>query len=158
MRTKIKDYPISPDLLSLTESQIAKLDQDATEGEGWDCYCNGYIAHATVFQNKISGRVRNYVEDFFVQITVDEHEITTMCTCDQRTGVCKHVVALLYSWVNDSEGFTNIAESLDSLRSMDKENLLERIGRILLNDPRNLAFLKAESSPEEDFDLDGLFN
>lgn len=155
---KTKDYPISPDLLSLTESQIAKLDQDATEGEGWECYCNGYIAHASVFQNKISGRVRNYVEDYFVEITVDSHEITAFCTCGQSRGVCPHVVALLYSWVNDTEGFTNIADSLNNLRSLDKENLLEVIGRILLNDPRNLVFFKSDSNPEEDFDLDGLFN
>lgn len=158
MSTKTKKYPISPDLLSLRESQIAKLDQDETQGEGWECYCNGYIAHATVFQNKISGRVQNFIEEFFVQITVDQHEITTLCTCGERGGVCKHIVALLYSWVNDSEGFTNIADSLANMRSLDKENLLEMIGRTLLNDPRNLVFFQGERNTEDDFDIDGLFN
>lgn len=155
----MKHYPISQNLYELTESQIANLDQEVTGGEGWHCYCSGYITKTTVFQNKISGRCRDFVEDHYVEIKVEERAITTFCSTCRRGEICVHIVALLYSWIYDSEGFVNIAESLKLIESWDKGELIEIIGRMILNDPNNLEIVNEQSHNfEEDFDTDGILN
>lgn len=155
---KINYYPISDNLYELTENQIAILDQETNGGEGWYCYCNGYITQATVFQNKISGRFRDFVEDHYVEVEVDEKQLTTFCSTCRAGAICIHVVALLYSWIYDSEGFINVANSLKHLESRDKGDLIKIIGRMVLKDPGNLAYFKDEQDDEEDYDIDGFLN
>lgn len=38
-----EQYEISPELKEITERQISILDQENTNGEGWEYYCNGQI-------------------------------------------------------------------------------------------------------------------
>ena len=99
---------ISPILTNISQQQIAILDQENTNGEGWNYYCNGQVIHAVVFRNKLLGIIREYIEDFKVQIKVDEHEISCSCSCDSENVICKHIVALLYSWIYDQNEFINL--------------------------------------------------
>ena len=70
-------YTIAPELREINERQIGILDQENTDGEGWDYYCNGQIVRAAVLGNRISGTIREYTEEFDVVIRVDLHEVTT---------------------------------------------------------------------------------
>lgn len=144
-------YIIAPELKEINERQIGILDQENTEGEGWDYYCNGQIIRAAVSGNRISGTVRDYLEEFDVVIRVEQHEITTSCTCGSRQGVCKHIVALLYSWIHDKQDFINIGDQIKKLQDMDKQQLIDVIERIIQNDPINVRFFS-----EHAYDLDGL--
>ncbi len=156
---KSKGFAISKDLYDLTESQIVNLDQEVTGGEGWSCYCNGFIAQTTVFQNKISGRFRDFTADHYVEVKVGERQITTFCSTCRQGEICMHVVALLYSWVYDSEGFVNVADSLRELELKDKKELIEIIGRMILNDLNNLEIVNDVSDYyKENFDADGFLN
>jgi hypothetical protein len=154
---KEKDYTVSHNLYDLTENQIASLDQETTGGEGWNCYCSGYLSRATVFLNKISGRFKNFVEDHYVEVKVEDDRIITFCSTCRRGEICAHVVALLYSWIYDSEGFLNVADSLKDLMRMDKEQLIKIIGLMVLNDPDNIEFFNKRQD-DDDYDLDGLLN
>ncbi|MFQ5825212.1 MAG: hypothetical protein ACE5JB_14275 [bacterium] len=158
MNDNVKKYAISENLYDLTENQIANLDHETTGGEGWNCYCNSYISHPTVFQNKISGRFKNFVEDHYVEVKVQDEQIITFCSTCRQGEICAHVVALLYSWIYDSEGFNNVAESLKHLEGMDKRELIEIIGRMVLQNPGNLDIFKDNLDEENDYDLDGLLN
>jgi hypothetical protein len=62
---------------------------------------------------------------------------------------------LLYSWVDDSDGFLNVADALKRLRHKDKEELLAILGRLLMLDPRNLSLLD-ENSTVGSFEEDDL--
>ncbi|MFQ5865463.1 MAG: hypothetical protein ACE5IW_09570 [bacterium] len=158
MNEKPNNFTISHNLYDLTENQITTLDHEATDGEGWNCYCNGYISRPTVFQNKISGRFKNFVEDHYVEVKVEEDKLVTFCSTCRRGEICAHVVALLYSWIYDSEGFINVADSLKDLESLDKEQLIKIIGLMVLNDPANIEFFNSRQDDEDDYDLDGLLN
>ncbi len=158
MYEKTQNYAISTFLYDLTENQIASLDQEATDGQGWYLYCDSYINKPIVFKDKISGKFRNFSEDYFVEVRVEEKQITTFCsTC--RTGeICVHAVALLYSWVYDSDGFTNVADSIKQIEGKDKGELIEIIARMLLKNAGNLEVIHEDISEEDDFNLDDLMN
>lgn len=149
-------YAIAPELKEITERQIGILDQENTNGEGWDYYCNGQIVRAAVAGNRISGTVRDYLEEFNVIVRVDEHEITTSCTCGSRQGVCKHIVALLYSWIHDQADFINIGDQIKRLHQMNKQQLIDVITRIIENDPINIRFFEDRSMEIDGVDVDGL--
>ena len=132
---------ISKDLESINERQVAILDQDSTNGESWDYYCNGQIINATVNKNRISGIVRELGDEFHIEITVSENEISSYCSCGLKESVCKHVIALLYSWVNDREDFVNINSLIKRLHQMEKHELIEIFERIFEDSPANARFI-----------------
>jgi len=155
---KEKEYPISEDLLNLTHEQIESLDQEATGGEGFDYYCAGNILKASVFLNRVAGIVRDFEFDYIARAEVRGDKILTACSCSRNGLICKHVIALLYSWVNDSADFTDVGECLRQLQYRDKESLLEVIGRFMLKDPTNADLLDEPDSTQDDYDLEGWFN
>lgn len=153
-----ESYEIAPELTEINERQIGILDQENTEGEGWDYYCNGQIIRAAVSGNRISGTIRDYLDEFDVVIRAEQHEITTSCTCGTRQGVCKHIVALLYSWIHDKEDFINIGNQIKKLQGMEKQQLIDVIERILQNDPINVRFFSDYSYDLDSIDMEGLID
>ncbi len=149
-------YEIAPELKQINERQVGILDQENTDGLGWDYYCNGQIVRAAVLGNRITGTVREYLEEFNVEIRVDLYEITTSCTCGTRKGVCKHIIALLYSWIHDKEDFINIGNQIKKLQSMEKQELIDVIERIVQNDPINVRFFQNHLFDEDGLDVEGL--
>lgn len=141
MKIESPKYSISSALNNITERQIALLDQENTDGLGWDYYCNGRITQPTVLNDRISGLIKELGEVFQVEITAHENEISSKCSCGIRDGVCNHVVALLYSWVNDRADFINIGTLIGRLQHKDKSELIELIERIFANDPTNSRFI-----------------
>lgn len=155
MKPKSICYEVSPHLRTLTHEQVALLDQEATGGMSWDFYCSGYIRHPTVLGKRMSGLVKDEVEEYFTEVQIDGRQLKTGCGCGARTQICKHAIALLYGWVDDNEGFQNVADILERLRYKDKESIIEILGRILMFDHRNISFLD-EDFAEEDLENDGL--
>lgn len=140
--------PISPMLANITQRQITILDQENTNGEGWDYYCNGQVIHAIVSKNEISGIIREYLEDFKVQIKANEHEISCSCSCDSENVICKHIVALLYSWVYDQNEFINLDNFMHQLEHMDKAMLIKAVEQFIADDPRNIKFFENQKDLE----------
>ena len=151
-------YTIAPELREINERQIGILDQENTDGEGWNYYCNGQIVRAAVLGNRISGTIREYTEEFDVVIRVDLHEVTTSCTCGTKQGVCKHIVALLYSWIHDKEDFINIGDQIKKLHNMEKQQLIDVIERIVQNDPINVRFFSDYSLDFNELDVERLMD
>jgi hypothetical protein len=144
------NYEISPHLRDLTHAQVTYLDKAATDGTSWEFYCSSYIHHPTVFGNKMSGMVQDAIDEYFAEVRVNHEELVAGCSCRSPEGICKHAIALLYGWVNDREGFLNVADALERLRKRDKDDILAILGRILMFDPRNAILL------EEKFAVDDL--
>jgi len=153
-----EDFTIAPELLKINERQIAILDQENTDGEGWDYYCNGQVVRAAIYQNRIVGTVRELVETFDVEIKVEQNEIITSCSCGSREGVCKHTVAFLYSWVNDRSDFLNVGNSIKKLYTMEKRDLIDIIVRVIQNDPTNVRFFFNNALDEDELDIEGLID
>jgi len=126
---------IEKKLLELGYEQIAAFDEQVTLGEALAYYDNSQIENAVVFRNKLSGRVGNYFESYQVKITIYDNEISSTCECDNERKICRHAVALLYAWVNDSQDFLNIAEVLNQIEKMEKTRLVEIVANILQHEP-----------------------
>jgi uncharacterized Zn finger protein len=154
MNIKDNKYLISNELNSINEREIALLDQENLNGQGWDYYCNGQITMATVFNNRISGVIKELSDEFQVEISADENEISSNCSCGFKGGVCDHVVALLYSWVNDREDFVNIGTLVRRLQNKDKQELIEILERIFENSPRNVRFINPIENENAEVDND----
>lgn len=149
MIEKEENFPyVSPMLSQLSSKQIALLDQDENDGEGWDFYSNGQVMNATVFNDEISGIVREFVKDYKVKVKVNEHEVSCSCSCDSEKVVCNHVIALLYSWVYDQEEFINLGVIIKQLASLDKNVLVSVVERFLIDDPQNVKFFERQSDLE----------
>jgi len=149
-------YKISHELKYINERQVGILDQENIDGEGWEYYCTGQIIRAAVLGNRITGTIREYFDEFNVEIRVDSHEVTTSCSCGTRQGVCKHIVALLYSWINDKDDFINIGDKMKQLHGMKKQELIDVIERIIQNDPINVRFFRDRSLDGDGLDVEDL--
>ena len=122
-------------LKNLALHQVEALDREATGGKGLAYYENALISHPAVYHNHISGRVGNYLENYDVRITFHENEIAGSCPCQRSHKICKHIVALLYSWVNDSDEFLDIQTVLQHVHTMKKGELVEIVENILRQNP-----------------------
>ncbi|MBD3386728.1 hypothetical protein GF407_17630 [candidate division KSB1 bacterium] len=130
-----EDKRISRELLDIGFRDVGSLDEEMVQGKGLEYYESSEVTQASVFHNAISGHVGTMTEDFAVRIRVHGNEISTSCTCKDTRQLCKHVIALLYSWVQDGNDFVNIADKLDMIRKLDKERLIEVITNIIEYDP-----------------------
>ena len=150
---------ISPDLMQITERDVTLLDQEVADGKGWESYCSGQIEKALVFDNRISGICYQNFHQYVVEIKVNNGEISAKCSCDSYGQICIHVVTLLYSWINDSDGFKNIGSSLAELQKKDKEELIGVIARMVTQNPQNVFFISDNDSLDDDFDdIEGMYN
>jgi hypothetical protein len=146
---------ISVDLSELSYSQVRDLDKNAADGKALEYYESAQINGASVYRNKISGRVGNFFEEFVVELTVHGKEISSSCTCSQSREICRHAVALLYAWVNDGGDFMNIGRVLDEIETMDKIRLVEIISNIIRVNPRFADVFLAKHNPEwDEIDMD----
>jgi uncharacterized Zn finger protein len=148
-------YEISPLWREMTHEQVELLDQRATEGASWEFYCGSYIHHPAVFGHKLSGKVQDAIDEYFTEIRISDKEMVTDCSCGERSGVCKHAIALLYGWVEDSDGFVNVADTLERLRHKDQEDLLEILGRIIMFDLRMIDLIE-DDLPAADLEDESL--
>jgi hypothetical protein len=150
---------ISEFLKSITERDVNLLDQEVTDGTGWKTYCNGQIIRPTVLNDQITGICLDHYAEYSVEVRVQDNQISSTCNCDNHGTICRHVVALLYSWINDGEAFRNIGQSIKELQTKNKEELIEVITKILKRNPQSI-FLLGGSDPldEELDDIEGMFN
>ena len=155
MEVREEKYSVSPYLLSLTEAQVVELDQEIADSQGWEFYSNGYIMKAAVLRNQISGKVIDGSHLHFVRIRAEERELMASCTCSQKGYLCKHVAALLYSWVYDREGFINVETLLQKLQRLPKEKLVTIIGQMVQNDPQNIDCFDIISGDVLDEEMNG---
>jgi hypothetical protein len=147
---KKPNHDISPDLKSLDSSHVMALDRRVAHGKAEQYYENAMISRASVFRNQLFGRVGNYLESFDVSISVHGKEISSSCTCGHARKICKHTVALMYSWVNDAQEFLDIGNSLNEIHDMDRERLIEIVIKILQHNPEYIDFFLSKRIMEWD--------
>lgn len=152
-------FQVSEYLKKITERDVNLLDQEVAGGEGWTTYCNGQITKPAVLNDQISGICFDHFAEYTVEIRVINNEISATCSCENHGKICKHVVALLYSWINDSDAFRNIGQSIKEMETKNKDELIGVITKILMKNPQNIFLLGGSDPLDEDFDdIEGMFN
>ncbi len=141
---------IEKNLRSINMGQVQSLDEQITKGNGWEYYESAQITRATIFKNKISAEVGNFLETYQVKLSVHGQEISGSCTCGRARRLCKHMVALLYAWVQDGNDFTDVERQLDEITKMDKEDLVKIVSNIIRANPEYIELFMLKNIPEWD--------
>jgi uncharacterized Zn finger protein len=151
MTEKNSKDQIVKDQLDLRFDQVEELDREVSEGQGLAYYESVQISRANVYRNTLSGRVGDLAEYYDVRITVHRQQISGTCSCGESREICRHILALLYSWVQDGKDFIDIGEKIAQLQHFDHDRLIEVISNILRFNPGllDLFFEKDRSDWDE---------
>ncbi len=132
---------VDPTLNAITFDEVSTLDRKVAEGEGLSYYETAHIYHAAFYRNSLIGQVGNMLETYQVEISIHGMQITGSCTCDESRKLCKHVVALLYAWVQDGRDFIDVSEKIRDIENMKHEELVQAVVNLVRRDPSTLSGL-----------------
>src|SRR3989344_5436448 len=117
---------MTKNLSSITEIDITKIADSVIHARGKAYYKEGLVRSLETNGKKILAEVEgNSIYD--VEISIEKGELECICSCPYDGEICKHVVAVLYQWINrNNENKTNlkIAKSLgykEYLEALSKE-------------------------------------
>lgn len=137
------------ELPNLTESDITRYCTEQSFERGEDYYYRGAISRPIrqgwTLRAECEG---SQYEPYRIIVELDEEGIVdASCSCPYDWGgYCKHVVALLLTWVRDPEEFTVIPETDDLLAGKSREELVEIIKAMLKREPDLLTLLEMPSA------------
>jgi uncharacterized Zn finger protein len=135
------------DLPKITEQQIRAIASPESFSRGMSYYHDGAI-HRPV------RRGRTLIADcagtslYRVTVELDKQGVgTTSCTCPYEWGgACKHIVALLLTWLNAPKDFQTQDDATALLASMSKEQLIELVENVLRREPDFYDLIQRKAS------------
>lgn len=138
----------------LTEAAIRELADESSFERGWNYYSEGAIEQPARRGNEISGLCYGSREEpYRVWAVLEEDRVLeAYCTCP-RGGFCKHIVALLLTYVYEPEAFCDLDELAAGLARLSKEELVRLIVEQAQRDSSFLREVRREVSlpaPEVD--------
>jgi len=138
----------------LTEAAIRELADERSFERGWNYYSDGAIEQPARRGNEISGLCYGSREEpYRVWAVLEEDRVLeAYCTCP-RGGFCKHIVALLLTYVYEPEAFYDLDELAAGLARLSKEELVRLIVEQAQRDTSFLREVRREVSlpaPEVD--------
>lgn len=122
------------DSFSLTESQIRAWVDSGSFKRGWGYFENGHILNPRRQGNTLKARCLGSMPDpYRLQVTLGkEGMMMGDCSCPVGAGGhCKHVVAMLLTWLHDSEAFLEIEDLETSLQRRSKGELVTIVKRMI---------------------------
>jgi uncharacterized Zn finger protein len=137
-------------LPSLTEAQVRRIATAKVFERGRDYFAESAISETTHQGMTLSGQCQGSdPEPYVVRVSFDKKGVADAdCDCPyEYEGVCKHVVALLLTYVNDPQSFrTSVPSSSSSLADHSKEELLALINELTGSDPKLKAVVEINAA------------
>jgi uncharacterized Zn finger protein len=137
-------------LPSLTEAQVRRLATAKVFERGRDYFAESAISETTRQGMTLSGQCQGSdPEPYVVRVSFDKKGVADAdCDCPyEYEGVCKHVVALLLTYVNEPQRFgTGAPSSSSSLANHSKEELLALINELTGRDPKLKAVVEINAA------------
>ena len=131
----------TPDLQALTEHQIAALTDSGSFSRGKTYFRKGHIISPSLEGQLLRAYCQGSDTDYQVTATIAPTGTRTAsnptswsCTCP-RGGFCKHVVALLLTWVHDRNAFQVRRPLGDVLAALDRDALVSVITGLVAHTP-----------------------
>jgi uncharacterized Zn finger protein len=90
-------------------------------------------------------------EPYQVSATLTESGIAeTSCTCPyDYGGICKHIVALLLTYIKDPQSFRSIAPLTELLAERSREELITLIGEMIRREPELLSLVELSVAADQ---------
>jgi tetratricopeptide (TPR) repeat protein len=142
---------------TLTESDIRQHADPQSFRRGTNYYHRGAILDPVRQGNELRAECRGtQYYPYRVTVTLSEHGIAHYhCSCP-RGGFCKHIVALLLTWVHEPDEFHVIAPLDELLAQRNREELIALIGEMIAREPNLARLLELPLGPTDThpFDLE----
>jgi hypothetical protein len=129
----------------LTEAQVRKLANAQSFERGVDYYYGSAIFDTVRQGLELRARCEgSEYEPYEVSVTLDEDGVAEgHCSCPYEYDlVCKHIVALLLTYVHEPESFLVVKPPRTALADYSKEEVVEMIGKIVGDNPKVMAAVK----------------
>lgn len=133
-------------LPKLTESSVRAGASSQSFERGQEYYDNGAISGASIQGDLLSGECEGTSAPYYqVCVTLDEGGIVSAdCTCPyEYGGYCKHIVALLLTYIHHPKEFAIREEPADLLADLDRDDLVALITRLLRDRPELYDWVEA---------------
>lgn len=141
-----------PDLPRITENTIRNLTDSGSFARGQSYYNNGYISSPRRQGMELQAKsLGSTAASYHVRVVFSQDGIvSTHCSCPIGAA-CKHVVALLLTWLRESDMFAEVEELTTLLAQREKDELIALIKRMVdlypdLEDLLNLPVAGAAST------------
>ena len=142
---------------TLTESDIRRHTDPRSFQRGTNYYHHGAIRNAVRQGDELRADCQgSQYQPYRVTVTLDESGITQYrCSCP-RGGFCKHIVALLLTWVHEPDAFHVIAPLDELLAQRSREELIFLIREMVAREPDLARLLELPLGPTDahPFDLE----
>lgn len=112
---------------------------------------NQQVQHGYRLPDRLQGVVWDD-QAFQVEVRIQNEQLSYVCSCPQEAegGICPHVLALLWVWIEDRGSFLNRAELKEQLKKYSKKDLVELVLEMADRVPEARGVLKEEEHGLED--------
>ena len=122
----------------LTEAIIRAAATPESFQRGRDCFESGAISSASIQETTLLGECEGTSAPFYlVRVELDKAGIRDAeCTCPYDWGgLCKHIVALLLTYVHDRQQFAVRAQPGELLTELSRDELVALLGKLIREQP-----------------------
>jgi hypothetical protein len=139
-------------LENLKEEDLRSLCSEAVLERGFDYYRQKRVLHPIIGNDHMRAEVAgSSYEPYRVEIRAKGSNIKDLsisCTCPYEDGVCKHAIALLYTWIRAPSSFSSIKLLDVNLERLSKEQLLNILRKLFEEEPSLISIIKFHSDIE----------
>lgn len=139
-------------LPQLTETHIRNLASGPSFERGKTYYLDGAVLDPICQATHLRARcVGSDYEPYQVSATLAKNGIAeTSCTCPyDYGGICKHIVALLLTYVHEPQAFRTIPPLAALLAGRSREELIAIIGEMIKHEPELLSLVELSVATEK---------
>lgn len=136
----------------LTENHIRNLASGSSFERGENYYRDGAVFGAVRQGMELRAQCEGSdYEPYQVSATLTESGITeTSCTCPyDYGGICKHIVALLLTYVREPQSFRSVPPLTSLLAERSQEELIALISEMIKREPELLSLVELSIAAEQ---------
>jgi len=139
-------------LPKLNEARVRSLATDKSFERGNIYYLDGAVSETTRQGMELRGECEgSKYEPYEVSVTLNAKGIAdTSCTCPyEYGGICKHIVALLLTYVHRPQDFRAVASIEEMLKDRSKEELISIINAMSKQDRKLLSLVELSMTTQD---------
>jgi uncharacterized Zn finger protein len=136
----------------LTETHIRELASEKSFDRGEAYYHDGSVLEPVRQERELRAQCQGSdYEPYQVSATLSKSGIDeTSCTCPyDYGGICKHIVALLLTYVHEPQAFRSIPPLATLLAGRSREELVTLIGELIKREPELLSLVELSVATEQ---------
>lgn len=142
-------------MTKLTEDAIRGIFGDKAFFKGQDYYDNGHVLGPVKLENTLYAQVLGSASVPYEVRAYINPDISTECTCPVGN-MCKHGVALLLQWANDSSKFIDADIFISSIEKMNKDEIINILKSLIKHNPSLINEFSLETGEKPEVNIDAI--